>query len=362
LKRRGFGLGGALLVAVAAFLAGCSGGALTLAQPGNLTAPAVAMRLPSMTMPHYVQRAVHPDHNKSWLSPSAESSKMLLYVGDDETDDVYVYDYKSGNPVGTLTGFSGPYGECVDAKGDIYIANFDDEDVVEYAHGGTKVLNTYVQSGGTPIGCAVDFKGDVAVTGFDPGEVTVFAGGNPSKGISYSGACTFQWPMGYDNKGNLVGGGENQSGVSEYCGLLANSKGITLLSTSGFPQNSFPGGTTWDGKYFALSDQEAGGEYQSGIIQASLKGTTLTYVGETTFSDDCYSDYTDDVNPFVVGKKNTPVNDKQGNAVVGPNLWCESEGKGGRVDYWHYPPGGMPYKNLSDPSGDPYGAAVSLAE
>ncbi len=63
-------------------------------------------------MPHYVQRAVHPDRNRSSMLPNAKVSKALLYVGDDSTNDVYVYDYKSGKLVGTLTGFDGPYGSA----------------------------------------------------------------------------------------------------------------------------------------------------------------------------------------------------------------------------------------------------------
>jgi hypothetical protein len=349
--------------AAAALLAGCGGQPFTA--QGDIAQGLIvrAQRDVALTMPHYVQQAVHPDHNQSSMLPSAKSSKELLYVGDDDTNDVYVYDYKSRKPVGTLTGFSGPYGMCVDAKGDIYIANFESQDAVEYAHGGTKILNTYDVSGGTPVGCSVDSKGDVAVTSFDPAEVDVFAGGNPSDGTSYSGSpCYYLWTMGYDHSGNLIGGGEGEDGGIEFCGLLSGSTSVTSLSFS--QKINFPGGTMWDGKYIALTDQEAEGNGQdnlSGLVRATLKDTTLTYAGETTLSDDCYGDYLDVVNPFIVGKKNTPVNDAQGNAVVGPNLWCEAEGKGGKVDYWHYPAGALPYKDVTSSSGNPYGAAVSIA-
>ena len=248
-------------------------------------------------MPLEVQRAAHPDRNGSSMSPDAKTIKMLLYVGDEETNDVYVYDYKSGKSVGTLTGFDEPYGECVDATGDIYVANYGDGTVVEYAHGGATPMNTYTP-GGTPIGCAVDAKGDVAATSFDPGEVTVYAVGNPNDGTNYSdGTCTYLAAMGYDLKRDLVGVG----------------------------------------------------------------GTTLTYVSQTTLSDDCYNDYVDVVNPFIVGKKNTPVNEKQGNTAIGANLWCVDGGMDG-MDYWHYPKGGLPYTRLKGASSDPYGAAVSIAQ
>jgi hypothetical protein len=355
MKRRSYKYGGLLFACVA--FAGCSSGALSPAAGGNATAPNAGMPALSTTMPHFVQGPVHPDWGSSSMLPSAKSSKMLLYVGDDATNDVFVYDYKSRKPVGTLTGLSEPYGECVDTKGDVYVANFDGQDVVEYAHGGTNVLNTYDQSGGTPIGCAVDAKGDVAVTSFDPGEVTVYAKGNPNNGTTYSGTCYYLWTMGYDNRGNLIGVGENESGGREYCGLLFG--GASMSSLSFGETIDFPGGTMWDGKYIALGDQEAGGAYQSSLIRVTLKGTTLTYVGETTLSDVyCYKNYSDVVNPFVVGKKNTPVNDKQGSVVVGANLWCDARREG--VDYWHYPVAGQPYTYLNSPA-EPYGAAVSIA-
>jgi hypothetical protein len=346
---------GGLLVVAVALLAGCTGlqsstGASGgLPQSGNAS---VAMRTLSMTMAHYVQPVVHTDSGKSWMSPQEKGAKSaLIYSGDDENDDVYVYDYSGGKLVGTLTGFSGPYGMCVDAKGDVYIANFDDSNAVEYAHGGTTVLNTYEQSGSTPMGCSVDSKGDVALTSFDPGEVTVYAGGDPSKGTTYSGgSCYYLWTMGYDHSGNLIGVGENEDGGREYCGLMSGGTSITSLSTSGITIN-FAGGTMWDGKYIALSDQEAGGKYETGIIEASLSGSTLTSHGEAILTCESGGD-SDNVNPFIVGKKNTPVNDRQGKVVIGRG--CDDG-----IGFWHYPQGGNPFKSYSDDT-SVYGSAVSL--
>ena len=81
---------------------------------------------------------------------------------------------------------------------------------------------------------------------------------------------------------------------------------------------------------------------------------------EVKFSATCYSDYVDDVNPFVLGKKNTPVNKKQGKFMVGTNLWCADSGSGGGVDVWHYPAGGSPYKNIPLTVAEPYGVILSI--
>jgi hypothetical protein len=344
------------LLATAAMLAGCA--VLRQAQddmPPSVGVPGTALGDAALTMPHFVRGNVHPDHGSSWMDPAygingARRKSRLLYVGDDSTNDVFVYEYNSGKQIGKLTGFDAPYGMCVDAKGDVYTANFDNGTVAEYARGGTTAINTY-HPGGEPIGCAVNAKNDLAVTSFDPGDVTVFARGNPSKAKTYSDPdCEVLWTMGYDNKGNLVGIGEYSS--IDVCALLAGAKTMTTLGTSPKITIDFPGGTAWDGKYYALAGENT-------ITQATLKNVTLTWVSETFLGDDCYGDNVDVYSPFIVGKKNTPINDTQGNVLVNPNLACLFVGPG-KVDYWHYPSGGLPFKVLSPPPADPYGAAVSI--
>jgi hypothetical protein len=351
MKQACFGYGGLFFACVV--LAGCSsGGVLSLGQGGNATAPSAAMRTLSLTMAHYVAPVVRTDFAKSWmLSQKKDAKAALIYAGDEETNDVYVYDYSSGKPVGTLTGFDEPYGMCVDAKADVYITNYGAGNAVEYAHGGSKVINTF-DSGGTPIGCAVDSKGDVAVTSFDPGEATVFAAGDPSKATTYTSSCTYLWSMGYDDKGNLVGVGETSSGGRCYAGLASGSKSMEALSFNG--TIDFPGGSMWDGKYIALGDQEADGD-DTGLFEASLSGSTLTSHGEAILT--CASGFSDAANPFVVGKKNTPVNDRQGKVVLA-NCSGSAHGGGG-LGFWHYPEGGDPFK-IYGGLGDTYGVAVSL--
>jgi hypothetical protein len=347
------------VAALAIVLNGCGGALPSAGAPETGLTPLSIQRLAALTVRHYVQKPVHPDHGKPRMRRETQSSP-LLYVGDWSSNDVYLYDYPSGTAVGTLTGFDQPYGMCVDSKGDVYIANFGSGTAVEYAHGGTTPINTY-SSGGTPIGCSVDSNGDVAVTSFNPGEVTVYAGGNPSEGTTYSGQCLDQWTMGYDRSGNLIGVGTNSSGSILACALLSGAKEETTLSTSGITIDS-AGGTQWDGKYIALGDQEAGGTDQTGVWPSTLSGSTLTAVSsEVTFSDTCYGDYTDDANPFFVGKTNITPGGRSGQAtaMVGPNIWCTKGGKG-KVDYWAYPAGGSPTGGLRGPSTLPYGAAVSI--
>ncbi|MGB6522457.1 MAG: hypothetical protein WBE83_11865 [Candidatus Cybelea sp.] len=305
------------------------------------------------------QRAVS-DRRPSYMAPDAKKRSRLMYVGDWATNDVFVYEYPSGDSVGTLSGFDAPYGMCVDKKGDVYIANFYSGNVLEYAHGGTNPLKTYT-SVGEPIGCSADQKGDLAVTSFNPGEAIVFAGGDPTRGRTYTAPCEFLKTMGYDDKGNLVGLGEEAGGTIAACALLAGSSSMIVLSgcCTGPIQIDSPGSTMWDGKYLVLADQDIIGKYQTNLIQASLSGTTLTLRGYTNLTGDCFNDYADVGNPFIVGKRNTPVNRRQGKVVIGVNLWCNDNGTSG-VSFWHYPAGGDPFKTLEHVPAEPYGSAVSL--
>src|SRR5580658_3591063 len=81
------------------------------------------MRDATLTMPRFLQPNVHTDHGQSFMHLDKKNS-ALIYVSDWDTNDVYVYDYPSGTSVGTITGNDEPYGMCVDAKGDVYVANF----------------------------------------------------------------------------------------------------------------------------------------------------------------------------------------------------------------------------------------------
>ncbi|MGB8152108.1 MAG: hypothetical protein WCE97_13045 [Candidatus Cybelea sp.] len=293
--------------------------------------------------------------DKSWMSPLASRKSKLLYVSAFNGNDVTVYDYASGKQVGMLT-VSSPAGQCVDAKGDVYIANSGGA-VDEYAHGGKKPIKTFTTSGDA-FGCSVDKANDLAVTDFlgasyTAGSVTIFPKGS-GEGVVYSNPtdCYDIWNAGYDDKGNLVMIAENEASEAvTFCAVMKGSKSLTTLSASGFTVYS-PDSTMWDGKYIALGDQQIGGGFQSGLIEATLSGSTLTSHGQVVLGDTCQGDYTHVIQPFILGRKNTPVNDKQGTVVAGANEFCSADFR-----LWHYPAGGTPIKSFSFQSG---GQSVSI--
>ena len=86
------------------------------------------------------------------MEPNAKNQD-LLYVSDEQTCDVYVFSYREGNLVGTLTsgiGFNAPGGECVDKRGDIFITNGNATNILEFAHGGTTPIERLKDARGGP--------------------------------------------------------------------------------------------------------------------------------------------------------------------------------------------------------------------
>lgn len=325
---------------VAAWLAGCGGSPSPIGAAGTiLQTPAVPPRV---------------DRGKSWMLPAAQGKTTLLYVSVDHR--VKVYDYDTGNRVGTLTRLDDAYGGCVDAKGDVYITEYFNGDTVEYAHAGTKPLKTFA-SNGQAWGCSVDNRGDLAVTDRDTrtgaGQVCVWKSGKSgSQSICYGGlpACDMMSPAGYDDKGNLFVPGENNT-TGDVCVLLSGATSMTELPLN-YSFNT-PGAAMWDGKYMTLSDEGANGE-EEGIVRVTISGSTLHEVGRTLLGDSCYAEWEIELAPFILGAKNTPANREQAKVVVADNSLCTDQG----AKLWSYTAGGYPYKAIASAKG--LVAAISI--
>jgi hypothetical protein len=340
-----------VLVFAAALLAGC--GSTQVVQPNPPAIPAAVARALAMTLAGDLR--LPRRQARSWMLRSAAKKTTLIYSSDWTSGAVNVYEYPNGELVGSLSGFSEPYGGCVDANGDVFVTDIATGKALEYQHGGTSPINKYTP-GGDPIGCSVDQKGDVAVTGFSPGDVTIYTGGNPGEAKVYSDAdCSYMWPMGYDDKGNLIGLGDH-SGVA-ICALLSGASSETTLTARNFSIVT-PAGTMWDGKYIALADQTVDGSHDTGIVDATLSDTNLTSKREVTLGSNC-DDY-DDVTPFILGNKNTPVNSRQGKIVVGTNPLCSGSEAG--ISYWKYPAGGDPSSSFETSDYQHNVATVSIGK
>jgi hypothetical protein len=291
--------------------------------------------LPTSQLPSAAQS--HSDRSASWMAPDAKS-QALLYVADLGTNDVDVYSYPRGRLKGVLTGFSGVHYECVDAAGNVFIANGDAEQLLEYAHGGTQPIKTYNEPGFVH-GCSIDpTTGDLAVLhdppSYAPGGVSIYrhARGKPHEYTTSVSEVNF---IGYDGHRDLFVDGNDVHGAFQMNELPARSHAFEAVTLN--QSINIPGAIQWDGEYLAVGDQVSlfG---PSKIYEFSMSGSTGKLVQTTPLSDSC------DVLQFWI----------QGRRVVASND-CASH-----VLYFDYPNGGSSTKTISRDLQQPVGVAVSL--
>ena len=278
----------------------------------------------------------------SWTLPNARSTKKLIYLSFSAEGAVGVYDYETGTQVGSLSGFSDPQGQCVDAKGDVYIADFANMSIVEYAHGTSKPLKT-LQTGGSPTACSLSAKGDLAVLNArtsesSESEIVVFKGARGSPTAYTNTNCYIMFQPGYDHGGDLyvLGAEYSASYAPKVCELRKGSRSMKAVSSDA--DISYPLGLAWDGKHITLSTESYTGNNLHTIIYQMMESTSgnLTTVGETTLKNSSCDGKAIVEQPFIVGKNNTPVNTRLGTTVVGVEPSCEV------FDLWAYPKGGTP--------------------
>ena len=281
--------------------------------------------------------AVSSARGASWMDPLAKSGD-LLYVSDTETSDVYVFSYPKGELKGTLTGLLDPAGECVDKKGDVFITNTGDNDILEYAHGGTSPLATLDDAGYFPTGCSVDpTTGNLAVTNFTTtgsgqGDVVIYTHAKGKPKGNYTDPDIFDMFLcGYDVYGNLFLDGLNQGSAFQFAELRKGGSALTNLTLD--QSIGLPGAVQWDGKHVAVGDQSTNTIYQFSISGKSGKKTGSTALGGAA-----------EVFQFWIA----------GSRVIGP------DSSGADVKVWRYPAGGSALKTISGVY-VPLGATVSAA-
>jgi hypothetical protein len=228
--------------------------------------------------------------------------------------------------------------------------------MLEYAHGGTSPIKTLDDSYGEPNGCAVNPKtGDLAVTNFEGGasgygSLVVYANASGG-GTFYSvGATALVWPPVYDKDANLFFETQNETTRQTYLlELTSESSTLATISLPGSVAIYSPSGTTWDGKFVGVTDEEYKGGETEGLYRVSVAGSTATLVGQADYTDSCYSTYTLVVQPIVYKDK-----------FIGGNFWCYYDSLY-HLNYWNYKSGGNPVRSIdgSATSNTSYGQAIS---
>jgi hypothetical protein len=318
--REGFARLAATVFLASAMLAGC-GGAPVGTQP-------------------FVLRQAQDDKGQQLTLRHAQGDEAgaLLYVSDTITSDVYVFSYPKGKLVQTLTGFTDPAGECVDASGNVFVTNTGGNNILEYAHGGATPIATLKDPGYFPVGCSIDpTTGNLGVTNVStyssaPGDVVVYKHAKGRATGHYSDANITQMTLcGYDSSGNLFLDGINPSGDFRFAELPAGAKNLKDIALN--QPIAFGGGVQWDGKYVAVGDQS-----NNTIYQFTVAGSSGTKAGSTLLRG------ATQIFQFWI----------QGSKVSGADAY------GGDVGIWKYPAGGRAIKKIGGLYA-PLGVTVSVA-
>ena len=195
------------------------------------------------------------------------------YVSNFYNSTLLEFDYPKGDrSIGSLSG-DDPQGECTQTgKKNFWQVNSGDDDIDEYAFGGTSPIASVSESAGEAAGCSLSKSGDLAVSILGSGDVVIFTG-HTGSGTTVADGLDSTYFIAYDPKGDLFVDGiteQDTYGMSEMAAGSSSFNEVTLPNTP-----EFPGGLQWDGKYMTFNDQEAHEIYQytvSGDV-ATLEGT-----------------------------------------------------------------------------------------
>ncbi|HLY03842.1 MAG TPA: hypothetical protein VKR56_15255 [Candidatus Cybelea sp.] len=220
----------------------------------------------------------------SW-SGAALAKDDLIYVTNGN-EEVTVYNLETQKLVGVLTRFTKPMGECVDASGNIYIADAGANTVVEYAHGGSKAIETFDDSPDTPYTCAVDpTTGNLAVANND--NIAIWPKGGSGQPTRYTDAALGSFDgCAYDAAGNLLT--TNGADPSAFAWLPHGGSQLVTI-TMPIPKSGFKwyyvAGIQWDGRYFVL-------DFESTAYRVTVLHGLAYYVGDTQLANyDAYGPY-----------------------------------------------------------------------
>ncbi|HEV3091567.1 MAG TPA: hypothetical protein VGX91_09040 [Candidatus Cybelea sp.] len=188
----------------------------------------------------------------SWMLADAKHGALLYLSGDRTT---YVLSYPAGKLVGQLD--VGGFSLCTDTGGNVFVSEYDDDEILEYAHGGTTPVATFLVPA-HPWGCAVSpVNGDLAVALSDVpklyhGEIEIFPRGTQGQPRTYSdSAIMYFFNCVYDDQGDLFVDG-TPSQHTFFAEMPANAQSFTNIGVDGpVYQDS---ALAWDGAHVVFAD------------------------------------------------------------------------------------------------------------
>ncbi len=292
---------------------------------------------PPGAMPRSPALAMQAGHRGSWMKPNEQGA--LLYVSDAVTHEVRVYGWPTLSHVGTLTGLKTPFGECVDASGNVWIVNTNASDLVRYAHGGTFAFKKLKDAGYFPNDCSVNPRnGDVAVAnesakGGGPGNIRIYKGGVDSPTTYKDPVFNSVTFLAYDADGNLFFDGKNADGVFRMAKFKDGT--FTPITISGATIEA-PGGVFSEGLALSVGDLR---DRRGHAVVYQITDTGTVTSTTNTMSEVC-AQY------FIAGSAKEQ-------KLICPNF------RGPSVDIYDYPAGGTRIEHIKSGLEFPFGSVIS---
>jgi hypothetical protein len=209
--------------------------------------------------------------------PNPQTSSGDLVYATGACGGVCVFSYPSGKLKHKISLTYPVAGVCSDSNGNVFVTNYEQPQVLEYAHGGTTPIGTLTVPGSGTAACGVNLKtSDLAVVfggdGYD--NIAMFKNetGTPTIYSTGYGAAF----CGYDNNGNLFVSGRD-NGLSILSELPYGSS--TFMQISFYAKGGGgPNQVQWDGHYMTW---ETFGRKDTSILRFTLSGSVATVTGKT---------------------------------------------------------------------------------
>ncbi|HEY3675625.1 MAG TPA: hypothetical protein VGK84_06495 [Candidatus Tumulicola sp.] len=272
---------------------------------------------------------------RSWIAPDAKTGALLYVTGGADVD---VFQWPTLQTAGVLSGFQQTTGACVDAAGDVWIADAYAQKLYEYAHGATTPIATLDDAASFPNGCTVNKRDGNLVVGNEynnnvgKGSITVYKHASGAGTIYYDSDLDDVFSLDYVPNGNLF-----LDGWTGYAFAMQKfvRKQFTTIPIKG-ATIGYPGGVQyWKGQ---LTVADAG---------STVTNTTIYHINE----------YGKVLGNTVMGKA---YQSYQYQIINGKVICACFEDQ--NVQIYPYPGGGSPTKTLSKMRGiQPWAAVVSPA-
>ncbi|MGA7355126.1 MAG: hypothetical protein WA431_12290 [Candidatus Cybelea sp.] len=250
------------------------------------------------------------------------TSPGLWYLSNFSSSVIDAYRIPRPKYVYSISGLAAPQGMCTVGKKNFWVANSEEDDLLEFSYRGASPIKTLTVAGTQLASCAVDPKtGDVAAGTLYGTYVFIWkrAKGSPTQYIVPS-PCELVYFAGYDDSENLFADCVDTNGQGALYELPKGDSAFERLYIS--QSIGFPGGVQWDGKYLAVGDQTSS---PNAIYRFSCAGSTCTNEGTVSLEGtvDCVQAW---IHKAIVV--------------------CDDYATGDAY-VWHYPTGGSPFESIT---------------